>query len=101
MRGRTKVSAAVANRQATWTAEAEEGSNLEPATAHPVAEVIALATEVHHRAQETPRAMRLVVLRGEVRAVRQRLAVRAAVRAWVDPVVAAGLAAAAAGGGGR
>ena len=44
--------------------------------------------------------MRLVALRGEVLAVRQRLAVRAAVRAWVDPVAAvAGLAVAAGGGG--
>lgn len=91
----------MANRQATWTAEAEAGSNLEPATAHPVAEVIALATEVHHRDQEAPRAMRLVALRGEVLAVRQRLAVRAAVRAWVDPVAAVAGLAVAAGGGGR
>jgi hypothetical protein len=61
--------------------------------------VIALATEVHRRAPEAPRAMRLVALRGGVPAVRHVLAVRAAVRAWVDPVAAAGLAAAAGGGG--
>ena len=99
MRGRTKVSAAVANRQATWTAEAEAGSNLEPATAEPAAEVIALATEAYHRAQEALGAMRLAVLREGVPAVRRVPAVRAALPAWDLVVVAAGLAVAADGGG--
>ena len=89
----------MASKQATWTAEAEAGSNLEPVTAEPVAVVIASATEVHHRVQEAPRAMRLAVLRGGVPAVPHVLAVRAVVRAWVDPVAAAGLAVAAGGGG--
>lgn len=88
----------MANRQATWTA-AEEGSNLGLAIAEPVAEVIALVTEVHHRAQEAPRAMPLVALRGGVPAVRHVLAVRAALLAWDLVVVVVVLAAAAVGGG--
>jgi hypothetical protein len=66
------------------------------------AEEIASETGAYHRAQaEVPRAMRSVVLRGGVPAVRHVLAVRAALPAW-GLVVAVGLAVAvAAGGGGR
>jgi hypothetical protein len=63
------------------------------------AEEIVSAIGAYHRAQaEVPGAMRSVVLRGGVPAVRHVLAVRAALPAW-GLVVAVGLAVAADGGG--